>query len=76
MTVIAASNEPWNIDSTFLRSGRLSVCLYVGTLDCEGRREFLRQRLVEVLGGVMVRRDEVFPEEIGGATAKLNENIR
>ncbi len=74
VTVIAASNEPWAIDNTFLRSGRMSVCLYVGTLDPEGRNEFLRQRLVEVLSSVLVRRDTIFPAEINGVTQIVGDN--
>eukprot|EP01034_Spumella_vulgaris_P027748 gene27748-34515_t len=59
VTVIAASNEPWCIDNTFLRSGRMSVCLYVGALDADGRTEFLQQRLSEMLRTVKVDKKSV-----------------
>ena len=38
ITVIAATNEPWAIDASFLRPGRFDRCIYVGTLDGVARR--------------------------------------
>ena len=45
--VIAATNEPWEIDEGFLRTGRLGRVLYVGTLDEEGRREYFLRWFLE-----------------------------
>jgi SpoVK/Ycf46/Vps4 family AAA+-type ATPase len=36
ITVLAASNEPWAIDSGFLRPGRLDRCVFVGPMDAAG----------------------------------------
>lgn len=41
ISVIAATNEPWAIDSSFLRQGRFGRLLYVGKLDLEARTELL-----------------------------------
>lgn len=45
VTVIAATNEPWAVDASFLRPGRLGRCLLVGPLDGAGRRELLDAQL-------------------------------
>jgi SpoVK/Ycf46/Vps4 family AAA+-type ATPase len=45
VTVIAATNEPWAVDGSFLRPGRLGRCLLVGPLDCDGRRDLLGAEL-------------------------------
>lgn len=41
ITVLAASNEPWSIDSAFLRPGRLDKCILVGPLEADGVEELL-----------------------------------
>ena len=46
VTVIAATNEPWAIDRSFLRPGRFDRCIFVGPLDVVARREMIRQALV------------------------------
>ena len=46
--VMAASNEPWAIDPSFLRSGRFGKVVFVGTLDVKGRRDYLAQCLVKL----------------------------
>lgn len=43
MTVFAATNEPWAIDSGFLRPGRLERIVFVGPLDLAGRLEFFSE---------------------------------
>lgn len=40
VTVFAATNEPWAIDSGFLRPGRLERSIFVGPLDHSGRKEY------------------------------------
>ena len=45
MTVIASTNEPWAIDSGFLRPGRLGTAILLGPLDAEGRRAFAASQL-------------------------------
>ena len=42
VTVIAATNEPWAISKSFLRSGRLERLIYVGPLDDEGKAAMLK----------------------------------
>ena len=41
ITVIAATNEPWAIDKSFLRPGRFDRCIYVGPLNETARREMI-----------------------------------
>ena len=41
ITVIAATNEPWSIDSGFLRPGRFDKKVFVGPLDLKGRCDML-----------------------------------
>jgi SpoVK/Ycf46/Vps4 family AAA+-type ATPase len=41
IVIIAATNEPWAIDRSFLRPGRFGLQLYVGALDLQGRTELL-----------------------------------
>jgi SpoVK/Ycf46/Vps4 family AAA+-type ATPase len=45
VTVIAATNEPWAVDGSFLRPGRLGKCLLVGPLDTGGRAAYVRRYL-------------------------------
>jgi SpoVK/Ycf46/Vps4 family AAA+-type ATPase len=45
VTVVAATNEPWAVDSGFLRPGRLGKCLLVGPLDVSGRAAYVRNSL-------------------------------
>ena len=45
VTVIAATNEPWAIDRSFLRSGRLEKSVYLGTLDEIGRKQIIIEQL-------------------------------
>lgn len=42
ITVIAATNEPWAVDSGFLRPGRFDKKVFVGPLDTTGRYFLLR----------------------------------
>ena len=42
VTVMAATNEPWAISSSFLRAGRLEKTLFVGPLDGGGRQSMFR----------------------------------
>ena len=41
VTIIAATNEPWALDSGFLRAGRFDRVLFVGPLDETGRSTFI-----------------------------------
>ena len=41
ITVIAATNEPWSLDSGFLRVGRLDKVIFVGPLDFRSRFQIL-----------------------------------
>lgn len=41
ITVIAATNEPWAVDASFLRPGRFDRCLYVGTLGATARERMI-----------------------------------
>lgn len=41
VSIIAATNEPWSIDSAFLRSRRFDQVVFVGGLDRSGRRDML-----------------------------------
>jgi SpoVK/Ycf46/Vps4 family AAA+-type ATPase len=41
IVIIAATNEPWALDQSFLRPGRFGLKLYVGALDLVGRTELL-----------------------------------
>lgn len=43
--MIASTNEPWAIDSGFLRPGRLGTAILLGPLDAEGRRAFTVNQL-------------------------------
>jgi len=45
VTIIAATNEPWAIDSGFLRAGRFDRVLFVGPLDEDGRSSFILNTL-------------------------------
>lgn len=45
VTVVAATNEPWAVDGSFLRPGRLGKCLLVGPLDRSGRAAYVRHYL-------------------------------
>lgn len=38
--MLAATNEPWAIEDSFLRPGRLGKCIFMGPLESEGRYEF------------------------------------
>ena len=57
MTVIGSTNEPWAIDESFLRPGRLGRCIYLGVLDSEGRHELLRSLIVREVESVSGRAD-------------------
>lgn len=46
VTVLASTNEPWAVDPGFLRPGRLDKCVFVGPLNCQGRLEFLANRVM------------------------------
>ena len=48
VSVIAATNEPWAIDPSFLRPGRFDRCILVGSLDKEARLGMLRTAIDEV----------------------------
>jgi SpoVK/Ycf46/Vps4 family AAA+-type ATPase len=48
--VVASTNEPWAIDRSFLRPGRLERCIFVGPLDEEGRAELIRSKIVSLAG--------------------------
>ncbi len=57
ITVIAATNEPWCLDSGFLRAGRLDKVIFVGPLDSKSRcqiltDEFLRYKIVDDSGPI------------------------
>ena len=43
VTLIAATNEPWAIEPSLLRSGRLERAVLIGPLDYEGRLQLLCQ---------------------------------
>ena len=43
--MIASTNEPWAIDSGFLRPGRLGTAILLGPLDAEGRKAFTVNQL-------------------------------
>jgi SpoVK/Ycf46/Vps4 family AAA+-type ATPase len=45
VTIIAATKEPWAIDSGFLRAGRFDRVLFVGPLDELGRSSFILNTL-------------------------------
>ena len=45
VTVIAATNEPWSIDRSFIRPGRLEKSLYIGTLDEVGRKQIIKEQI-------------------------------
>lgn len=45
VTIIAATNEPWALDSGFLRAGRFDRVLFVGPLDELGRTAFILNTL-------------------------------
>ena len=45
ITVIAATNEPWEIDSALLRSGRLGTKIFVGAPDRTTRLSLLKKEL-------------------------------
>ena len=48
VTVIAATNEPWAVDSGFLRPGRLDKVIFVGTLEESARRTWLENECVGI----------------------------
>jgi len=43
--IMAATNQPWEIDRAFLRPGRLDVRLFVGLPDLEARKKLIRMNL-------------------------------
>ena len=45
LLIIAATNRPWDIDSGFVRSGRLSTSIYVPLPDDEARRTIITKQL-------------------------------
>ena len=45
--VLAATNEPWAVDPSFLRPGRLGECVFVGPLDAEGRQAYAQHLVAE-----------------------------
>ena len=45
LLIIAATNRPWDIDSGFVRSGRLSTSIYVPLPDDEARRTIISKQL-------------------------------
>ena len=45
LLIIAATNRPWDIDSAFLRSGRLSTHIYVPLPDEEARKVIIEKQL-------------------------------
>lgn len=48
VTVIAATNKPWEMDSAFLRPGRFDEKIYVPMPDKESREYMLRKRLTDI----------------------------
>ena len=49
VVVIAATNEPWAIDHSFLRPGRLEKYIYIGPLDSKGRFDLIQFKIDEVI---------------------------
>lgn len=47
--IIGATNEPWAIDNSFLRSGRFGHVEYVGLLDEQGRLEYCQYHIFNQL---------------------------
>ena len=45
ITVIGATNEPWAVDKSFLRPGRLEKTIYIGSLCEDGRKEMMLMML-------------------------------
>jgi SpoVK/Ycf46/Vps4 family AAA+-type ATPase len=71
ITVLAASNEPWAIDSAFLRPGRLDRCVFVGPLDAVGVEELILtefELFSFVDGGIEVDRS-AFLADVGARLA-------
>ena len=48
VTVIAATNKPWEMDSAFLRPGRFDEKIYVPMPDKESREFMLKKRLTDI----------------------------
>ena len=71
--LIAATNKPWDIDSAFVRPGRLGARVYVGLPDEDSRRYMLEKRLLKLKNmGVVEVSDDIDLETIVQRTAGFN----
>ena len=71
--LIAATNKPWDIDSAFVRPGRLGTRVYVGLPDEDSRRYMLEKRLLKLKNmGVVEVSDDIDLETIVQRTAGFN----
>ena len=70
LLVIAATNRPWDIDSAFLRPGRLNTSIYVPLPDEEARRTIIKKQL----DGVPLVEGFDF-EKVVSVTDKFNGNL-
>jgi transitional endoplasmic reticulum ATPase len=71
--LIASTNKPWDIDSAFVRPGRLGTRVYVGLPDEDSRRYMLEKRLLKLKNmGVVEVSDDIDLETIVQRTAGFN----
>lgn len=53
--LVAATNKPWDMDSTFLRPGRFGTRIYVGLPDAAARQYMLEHRLTKLNANGVVK---------------------
>ena len=73
LSLIAATNKPWDIDPAFVRPGRFGTRVYVGLPDEPARRYMIESRLNKIkAGGIVTIADDVNIDAIVAATENFN----
>ena len=71
--LIASTNKPWDMDSAFVRPGRLGTVAYVGLPDEASRRYMLEKRLMNLKKmGIVEVADDIDLDSIVQRTAGFN----
>ena len=75
VVVIAATNEPWAIDHSFLRPGRLEKYIYIGPLDSKGRCDLIQFKIDEVIRELTIHDRTPDDDPLSEETKQITESL-